>query len=495
MLRYVDYIDSVFGPEEGKLKGYPGHPVLEMALMRLYDLTKDQKYLRLAKYFIDQRGQSPLYFEEEDQKYGNSNYWADSYFNYQYYQAGKPVREQTDAEGHAVRALYLYSGMADVARETGDAELAGACLRLWKSTVEKRMYITGAVGSSEYGEAFTFDYDLPNDTIYGETCASIGLIFFARRMLSLDANGEYADVMERALYNGVLSGMQLDGKSFFYVNPLEVLPEACIKDHNKRHVKFERQKWFSCACCPPNLIRLLSSLEDYIYSVNGNDIYVHLYAAGTLELDDISLKVKTDYPWDGKITITVSAETPVRKALKLRIPGWCRNSSLKIWEDNGDDEEADLYGSFGNDVVIEAADGYLTIDHEWKNGDTVELILDMPVEVVRVNPRVYEDAGKAAVQRGPIVYCLEEADNGRNLHLLRFKSDRSRDFTAKWNPDKLGGIVEITGPGIREKDSGWGNTLYSSVNMIEEEDVSLTWIPYYSWANREPGEMRVFIRR
>ncbi|MBE5809216.1 MAG: glycoside hydrolase family 127 protein, partial [Clostridiales bacterium] len=226
MIRYMDYIDTVLGPEEGKLKGYPGHPVLEMALMRLYDITKDPKHLKMAKYFVDQRGQSPLFFKDEDERNHNKFYWDRSYFQYQYYQAGKPVREQMDAEGHSVRAMYLYSGMADVARESGDQTLVEACKRLWKSTVQKRMYVTGAIGSSEYGEAFTFDYDLPNDTIYGESCAAIGLVFFARRMLTLEAKGEYADVMERALYNGVISGMQLDGKKFFYVNPLEVLPEA-----------------------------------------------------------------------------------------------------------------------------------------------------------------------------------------------------------------------------------------------------------------------------
>ena len=232
---------------------------------------------------MDQRGQRPLYFEEEDARNHNLFYWKDSYFRYQYYQAGMPIREQTEAQGHAVRAMYLYSGVADVARETGDAELADVCRRLWNSTVKRRMYVTGAIGSSEYGEAFTFDYDLPNDTIYGETCAAIGLVFFARRMLTLDARGEYADVMERALYNGVISGMQLDGKKFFYVNPLEVLPEASLKDRRKNHVKVERQKWFGCACCPPNIIRLLSSLEDYVYSVNGREVWMHLYVGGGLD--------------------------------------------------------------------------------------------------------------------------------------------------------------------------------------------------------------------
>ena len=282
VIRLVDHIDSVLGAEEGKLPGYPGHPVIEMALMRLYQVTGNPKHLNLARYFVDQRGRSPLFFEEEDKRNGNKFYWKDSYFRYQYYQAGKPVREQEDAEGHAVRAMYLYSGMADVARETGDSSLADSCRRLWRSVVSRRMYITGSIGSSEYGEAFTFDYDLPNDTVYGETCAAIGLVFFARRMLSLEPKAEYADVMERALYNGVISGMQLDGRRFFYVNPLEVLPEASLKDHGKHHVKVERQKWFGCACCPPNVIRLVSSLEDYIASVRGDALYLHLGNAGLL---------------------------------------------------------------------------------------------------------------------------------------------------------------------------------------------------------------------
>ena len=294
MIRFVDCIDSVLGAEEGKLHGYPGHPVIEMALMRLYEVTQDPKHLKLAKYFVDQRGQRPLYFEEEDARNHNTFYWKDSYFQYQYYQAGMPIREQTEAQGHAVRAMYLYAGVADVARETGDGELAEVCRRLWANTVQRRMYVTGSVGSSEYGEAFTFDYDLPNDTIYGETCAAIGLVFFARRMLSLEAKGEYADVMERALYNGVISGMQLDGKKFFYVNPLEVLPEASLKDHGKRHVKVERQKWFGCACCPPNIIRLVSSLEDYIYSANERELYVHLYVGGSFEAEVDGKPVRFD---------------------------------------------------------------------------------------------------------------------------------------------------------------------------------------------------------
>ena len=481
VIRYVDAIDAVLGPEEGKLHGYPGHPVIEMALMRLYDVTRDPKHLKLAKYFVDQRGQRPLYFEEEDARNHNLFYWKDSYFRYQYYQAGMPIREQTEAQGHAVRAMYLYSGVADVARETGDAELADVCRRLWNSTVKRRMYVTGAIGSSEYGEAFTFDYDLPNDTIYGETCAAIGLVFFARRMLTLDARGEYADVMERALYNGVISGMQLDGKKFFYVNPLEVLPEASLKDRRKNHVKVERQKWFSCACCPPNIIRLLSSLEDYVYSVNGREVWMHLYVGGGLDAEaegkPVRLNVKTNYPWDGAVAVTV--ETASSFTLKMRIPGWCRGWTATV---NGEAVQSVVH------------DGYIALERDWSAGDRVELFLDMPVELVRANPRVYEDVGKTAVTRGPLVYCLEEADNTRNLHMIRMGDVKPEDFEIKWRPDKLGGIVELTSLGLRETDAGWEDALYSSETAIENTPARLTWIPYYSWANRDPGEMRVWVR-
>ena len=482
MIRYIDYIDTVLGPEEGKLHGYPGHPVIEMALMRLYDITRDPRHLRLAKYFVDERGQRPLFFRDEDERNKNRFYWKGSYFQYQYYQAGMPIREQTEAQGHSVRAMYLYSGVADVARETGDEALKEVCRRLWKSTVQRRMYVTGAIGSSEYGEAFTFDYDLPNDTIYGETCAAIGLVFFARRMLTLDAKGEYADVMERALFNGVLSGMQLDGKKFFYVNPLEVLPEASRKDFHKRHVKVERQKWFGCACCPPNLIRMLASLEDYIYSVDDTAVFVHLYIGGSLETtvhgDPVRLDVRTDYPWEGAVVLTV--DTAAVFTLKLRVPGWCQRYELRI---------------NGRAVELKPEDGYIPVSRSWSAGDRVELLMDMPVTLVQANPRVYEDAGKVCVSRGPLVYCLEEADNTRNLHQIRLGGIGAGDFDAAWKPDKLGGIVELTSAGLCETDTGWGETLYSATREIETTPMKLTWIPYYSWANRDPGEMRVWVRR
>ena len=482
-LKLVDHIDSVIGPEPGKLHGYPGHPVIEMALMRLYDINGDPRHLKLAEYFVRQRGQAPLYFEQEDAKNGNAFRWKDSPFRYQYYQAGKPLMVQRDAEGHAVRAMYLYSGAADVARVTGDAALADTCRRLWRSTVRRRMYVTGGIGSSEYGEAFTFDYDLPNDTIYGETCASIGLVFFARRMLALEARGEYADVMERALYNGVISGMQLDGKRFFYVNPLEVVPEACEKDQYKRHVKPQRQKWFGCACCPPNIIRLLASLEDYLYSAENDDIYIHLYAGGSADFEidgrTVGVSVETDYPWSGRVAVTLSMEAPTAFALHPRVPGWCRKYSIEV---NGEALDADV------------KDGYAEIRRTWRGGDRLILDMDMPVRLIRANPKVREDIGELAVARGPLVYCLEEADNGPDLHLLKLGGAKPEAFEVKWMGEKLGGIVELTCQGFRETCEGWADSLYMDDHDNHAQPAKLTFIPYYSWANRQVGEMRVWVR-
>ena len=476
-IRYVDCIDACIGPEEGKIHGYPGHPVIEMALMRLYDLTREPKYLNMAAYFVNQRGQSPLFFEEETARNGNDFYWKNSPFRYQYYQAGMPVRSQKSADGHAVRAMYLYSGMADVARETGDESLARACRDLWENTTRRRMYITGAVGSTEHGEAFTFDYDLPNDTIYGETCASIGLMFFARRMLRLEARGEYADVMERALYNGVLSGMQLDGKKFFYVNPLEVVPEACRLDPHKQHVKPERQKWFGCACCPPNLIRLLNSLEDYVAGEKDGTVFVHLYAGSRIELENMALRIETEYPWQGKVQIRVEADQPQRQTIALRIPGWCSAYTVNLC---------------GEPCQGEFVDGYLYLTRIWGDGDEIDLSFEMPVSLMRANPRIRKDAGLVTLMRGPIVYCLEEADNGQDLHLIH--GIRPETACVRWEPETLCGVMTVTTEAEREPVTEFMD-LYEAQQPEESLPVQLKWIPYYAWANRGLGEMRVWVRK
>lgn len=479
---YADCAARHLGTEEGKIPGYPGHEVAEMALCALYDITKDENHLKLAKYFIDQRGQQPLFFDQECEKNGNKCFWDDTYIQKQYYQAGKPVRDQDKAEGHAVRAVYLYTGMAEVASRTEDKELFAACEKLWNNIVNRQMYITGAVGATEHGEAFSFDYDLPNDTVYGETCAAIGLIFFARRMLEITKDGKYADVMERALYNGVISGMSLDGKSFFYVNPLEVVPEACEKDYNKRHVKPVRQKWFGCACCPPNVARLLSSLSAYAFEENEKELYVNLYTGGTLETvkngKQNRITFETDYPWNGQVKIRIENQEDSSFALALRIPDWCSSYSLKV---NGQEEKHHL------------KTGYVLLDREWKNGDEILLDMEMPVQIVEANPRVREDIGKVAVMRGPLVYCLEETDNGDQLQEIYLKEEP--EFKEIFEPELLKGVVTIQAKGKRVSMAGWeGDSLYRTYKGKRFEDVELKFVPYYAWVNRTPGEMTVWIR-
>jgi len=484
MCRFADHIDSVFGTEPGKKRGYPGHPEIELALIKLYRAVGDERYLKLSKYFIDERGKQPYYFEEEAKERGDRDikgYWGKD--RHAYYQAHLPVREQKTAVGHAVRALYLYSGMADVAMETGDEELLKACRTLWDNVTKKRMYVTGGVGSTAHGEAFTIDYDLPNDTAYAETCASIALVFFAQRMLRTELNGEYGDVLERALYNGVLSGISLDGKKFFYVNPLEVWPEVCRHRNDLQHVKVTRQGWFGCACCPPNIARLLASLGSYVYSADSRGVYVHLYAGSTAKLQvggrELEIIQKTSYPWDGYIEITVNPKEELECTLAFRIPGWCRQSSVKV---NG--REIDL--------AAVTQKGYARISRTWKPGDKVEIDFSMPIERMQAHPGVRENAGKVALQRGPIVYCLEEEDNGPNLSDICLPRDS--ELIAEFDKDLLGGVVVIKGSAFRSADPFGDDRLYRPAEAGYRQ-VEIKAIPYSTWANRSPGEMLVWIRQ
>ena len=488
IIRYAECIESCIGKEEGKLRGYPGHEIAEMALVRLYEITKDERHLRLAKYFIDERGQSPLYFAEENRLHNNNFYWHDSHFQYQYYQAGRPVREQFAGEGHAVRAVYLYSGMADTARLTGDDELSLVCKKIWDNIVNRQLYITGAIGQSSYGESFSYDYDLPNDTVYGETCASIGLAFFAQRMASLlpagCPQGVFGDVMEKTLYNGIISGMSLDGKAFFYVNPLEVIPEACEKDRRMRHVKAERQKWFSCACCPPNLARIIASLGSYIHSYNGeeNTLITHLYIGSELNCmvdmgKILSLKTETNYPWDGEVKIKFSLKESAGFKYGFRIPAWCKNFTLSL---NGK-----------NFSGYNLSNGIAYIEREWADGDTISLMLDMPAVFIRSNPRVRVNSGKIALMRGPIVYCLEEIDNGNDLHKLSGGGRKEpTGVKISYEKDLLEGVNRISLTGKRIKD--WNEDLLYDTEEPVTEERELIFIPYYAWANRKTGEMRVW---
>lgn len=477
--KYVELVDSLFGPEDGKRKGYPGHEEIELALLRLYHLEKEEKYRKLAAYFLSERGKAPIYFEEEAKKNGLPYPWKNGPLGYKYCQADRPITEQTAAEGHAVRAVYLYTALADAAAVTGNEEWKAACRRIWDNLTRKQMYITGAIGSSAYGEAFTFDYDLPNDTVYGETCASIGLVFFADRMLKLEKKSVYADVMERALYNGILSGISVDGTKFFYVNPLEVHPEACEKDHGKIHVKVQRQKWFGCACCPPNIARLIASLDRYVTETEGDVIYQHLYMGCDYEAavdgKTVGIHMEGDYLKDGNMRVSFRMQEDTPFAYAFRKPGWCSAFHVLL---------------NGKEITCREQDGYLYAERIWSDGDVLELGFHMPVVYVQANCAVSENIGKIAVMRGPLVYCMEETDNGRGLSRCFLKTGADAKVTAY--DELLEGMVKIHVKGSRlvyaETDS-----LYMPCSRRQEEETELCLIPYFLWANREAGEMLVWI--
>ena len=497
--RFADYIANYFGEEEGRCKGYPGHEIAEMALVRLYEVTGEERYLQLSEFFINERGTQPYYFDiEQNLKLTEKE---KSELRYQYHQAHLPVRQQDEAVGHAVRAVYLYSGMADIARITGDETLYKACETLWDNITNQKMYVTGGIGGTHIGEAFSFPFDLPNDTAYAETCASIGLVFFARRMLEIAPKAKYADVMERALYNGILSGMALDGKSFFYVNPLEVNPESCHKDERKFHVKPVRQKWFGCACCPPNLARLLSSIGSYAYTENEDTLFVHLYMGSLLtkkvKNQDVDVQIQSEFPWNGKVRITVRAKNTGFK-LALRIPGWCDSFTLQY-------DGQTIHGLSDNDadtsVVdfkrIERKDGYLYISGFDQEEETITLDFPMEPQWIVANPAVREDAGKVALQRGPIVYCLEEKDNGADLHLLSVEPTKQPvSFDMKIQEEE---VIALKAQGQREiqdfsDPDASQSALYAEYHVPKKESIELVYVPYYTWANRGENEMQVWTR-
>lgn len=471
MRRYVDYIATVFGRGEGQMRGYPGHEEIELALCKLYDVTGEKKYLDLAAYFIDERGRDPKYFLEELKTRGDAFHWeGNDAQGMDYFQSHAPVREQTEAVGHAVRAVYLYSGMADVAMRTGDEGLLEACRRLYRNIADKRLYVTGAIGSTYIGEAFTFDYDLPNDTAYAETCASVGLIFFMKRMLEADGAAEYGDMMERVLYNTVLAGMAMDGKSFFYVNPLEVFPEADEKDPSKRHVKTVRQKWFACACCPPNVARLLADLGSYIYRRKGSAVTADLFIGSRLALPGGAELIQTsEVPFGGKVTFTLRGAAQ-GFSLRVRCPEWAEGVTCT--------------------APCRKENGYIAIQKDWQDGDSVTLLFGMEPRRIYANPLVRQDAGKVCLMRGPLVYCLEEADNGANLHLLRLPE--GEPVEAVRGEGALFGMTLLRAKGRRFVPHG--SRLYAPDRQGREEEARLTFVPYFAWGNRDKGEMAVYVR-
>ncbi len=475
--KLADLIERTFGLGPGQIPGYCGHEEVELALMKLARATGEARYARLAAYFINQRGQEPNYLAEETKRRGDPLPWHMYFDGLGTLQAARPVRELAEPVGHAVRQMYLLAAMADVALDLGDDSLRRTCRRLWDRIVQGHLYLTGGVGSEPYGEKFTEPFDLPPDRAYAETCAAIGVIFFARRMLEDELRGEYADVMERALYNNVLSGMSLDGTKFFYVNPLELIPAVAKRRYECHLVKTQRVGWFGCACCPPNVARLLASLGEYVASQRPDGLALHLYAECDLRFAvagvGVRLAVRTDYPWTEAVALEVQPESPQEFTLHLRVPGWCRGARLAV---------------NGAAHALAPVDGYAALRRVWRAGDRVELTLPLPVERVRADPRVATVAGCVALQRGPVVYRLEQADNGALLAALSLP--HAAELTARHDPALLGGCVVIEGPGLRLPT---GLALYQTTPP-EPAAQSLRAIPYGLWANRGEGEMRVWIR-
>ncbi|MBP8142964.1 MAG: glycoside hydrolase family 127 protein, partial [Citrobacter sp.] len=462
-------------------------PEIELALMRLYEVTQQPRYMALVNYFVEQRGAQPHFYDEEYEKRGQTSYWhtygpAWMVKDKPYSQAHQPISEQQTAIGHAVRFVYLMTGVAHLARLSQDEGKRQDCLRLWKNMAQRQLYITGGIGSQSSGEAFSSDYDLPNDSVYAESCASIGLMMFARRMLEMEADSQYADVMERALYNTVLGGMALDGKHFFYVNPLEVHPKSLKFNHIYDHVKPVRQRWFGCACCPPNIARVLTSIGHYIYTPRQDALYINMYVGNSMEVPvvngSLKLRISGDYPWHEQVKITIESPRSVYHTLALRLPDWCSAPQVLL---NGQPVEQDI------------RKGYLHISRTWQEGDTLSLTLPMPVRRVYGNPLVRHVAGKVAIQRGPLVYCLEQADNGEELHNLWLpKESEFRVFEGK---GLFSHKMLIQAEGVKQSaaDAAQQSLWHYDVSPTSRQAHTLTFIPWFSWANRGEGEMRIWI--
>ena len=441
-IRYADCVIREVGPNPGQVVRVPGHQIAEMGLAKLYLVTGDKKYLDQAKFFLDYRGKT----EHRDP----------------YNQTHLPVLEQKEAVGHAVRATYMYAGMADVAALTGDQGYIHAIDTIWDNIVSKKMYITGGIGSTNDGEAFGANYELPNATAYNETCAAIGMVYVNHRLFLLHGDSKYYDVLERTLYNGLISGVSLEGDAFFYPNPLEVRKER----------KYQRQAWFGCACCPSNISRFIPSLPGYVYAVKDNDVYVNLFMGNTSTLQvngkPVTLKQETAYPYSGEVKLVIEeANQPF--TMKVRIPGWARNEAMPSDLYAFADGLQSQYSVKINGEVIktELQQGYCSISRDWKTGDVVELSLDLQPRLVKANNQVEADRGRVAVQCGPIVYCAESPDNEQSIGSITLNG--LTQLKVEWQPEKLHGINRIV------------------------TDKGVTLIPYYAWAHRGVSDMEVWI--
>lgn len=476
MCRMADHIYRHF-IEEGA-EGYPGHPEIELALMRLYRCTGNERYRELALHFINVRGVDPDYYKKEMEK-NPWRIWGSNVGDKEYNQNFAPVRQQDKAVGHAVRAVYLYTGMADAALETKDMELAAACKTLWNNITQHRMYVTGAIGSAYEGEAFTKDDHLPNDTAYAETCAAIGLIFFSNKMLYLERDGKYADVMERALYNCVLAGMQLDGTKFFYVNPLEALPGISGEAQTHRHALPVRPKWFTCACCPPNVARLLGSVAEYAWHVDEGTLFSNLFVAGTLDMTERfggRVSLRTAYPYDNQLEYRFTPQegkTCMEVSLAIRIPAWSEKTEILL---NGKAVECKVKNGYAYRKGIYTAD------------DVITVAFTMTARRVYTSSRVSANTGKTALQMGPLIYCAEGVDNENDVLSLSLKRD-GKIRVSEYLPDALFGIRKLFAEGYRETVN---EELYS-FDRQKVQPCQVTFVPYYTWANRGRNQMRVWI--
>jgi DUF1680 family protein len=456
-VKEANLLCKTFGPATNQLHYWPGHEIVEMGLAKLYRVTGDASYLDLAEYFIDVRGSYP----------GGDDY----------HQSRIPPVEQTNAIGHAVRAGYLYSGMADVAALTGDTNYIDAIDKIWENCVGKKLYITGGTGARPEGEAFGNDYELPNFTAYCETCAAVANIFWNERLYLLHGDTKYIDVLERTLYNGLLSGVSLDGKKFFYPNPLE-------------STDYERSPWFGCACCPGNITRFLPSVPGYFYAQKDDSIYVNLFAGGNASIKlqngcDIKLLQETRYPWQGRVKITVVPERKCQFKIAIRIPGWARNEPVPgdLYQFVGTNSHPVVIKVNGKSVPIKIDNGYVQLDRNWKARDVIELNLPMPVQEVVAHNKIIADRGRIALQRGPIVYCAEWPDNPGGK-VRNFILPRDQSFNAVFEPCLLNGVETITGKSeIISKDAK---------GVKSETEQPFKAIPYYAWANRGKGEMAVW---
>ncbi len=478
MKKNADLICDVFHREEYK-NAVPGHQEIEIGLIKLYHVTGEKKYLEMAKDFIDRRGNEPNYLVHEHEK----DNWTDVFhikepFFPEYSQCDEPVRQQRTARGHAVRAVYMYSAMADLAYEYQDKELLRSCELLYDDIVKRQMYITGGIGASGIYERFTVDYDLPNDRNYSESCASIGLALFCRRMAQITHEEKYVETMETALYNTVLAGIAMDGKSFFYVNPLEVWPDNCLEYTSMSHVKPVRQKWFGCACCPPNIARTLASLGEYVCFTEEDKVWLNLLIGCEFEAEfggsKVSFKVSTRMPFYGSLEIEVSNPGKADGTLCLRVPSYAKNARI----------------SLDGDILYDDPDtGYVEIRISASRHE-ISYTFDMPAHFVYADPKVRADIGKTAVKKGPLVYAAEEIDNGEKLPA--FAVDTTTELREHYEDDLLGGtmVIEVSGERILYDDA---DDLYRIIRPQKEQAVRKL-IPYCMWDNRKPGEMQVWMR-